>query len=119
MAISSNEVAPVYGMVLNSGLPQFGLPLFFAIHISSAALMLGVDYLAFRRPDAHAPVLFQFALRVLHFGIPIGREFRTDLVIRSRTGLDVFARPRLTNFFKTLSDVAIRGRSTSGGMCSC
>jgi len=46
---------------------------------------------------------------VLHFGIPIGREFRTDLVIRSRTGLDVFAETRLTSFFKTLADWAIRG----------
>jgi hypothetical protein len=55
-------------------------------------------------------MLFQFALRALHFDILIGRGFRTDLVIRSRTGLDVFAKPRLTSFLKkTLADWAIRG----------
>jgi hypothetical protein len=54
-------------------------------------------------------MLFQFALRALHFDILIGREFCTDLVIRSRTGLDVFAEPGLTSFFKTLADWTIRG----------
>ena len=68
-----------------------------------------IDCLAFGCPDAHAPVLFQFAPRALHFDIPIGREFRTDLVIRGRTSLDVFVNPGLTNFFKILADWAIRG----------
>ena len=58
-------------------------------------------------------MLFQFALSALHFDIFVGRQFRTDLIIRSRTSLGVFAKPRLASCFKVFADWAMRGYPSS------
>ena len=58
-------------------------------------------------------MLFQFALGALHFDILVGRQFRTDPIIRSRTSLGVFAKPRLTSRLKIFADWAMRGYLSS------
>ncbi len=59
--------------------------------------------------DAYQPMFFQFASGALHVDILIGRQFCTDLVVRSRTRLDVFGELGLRDFLQILADSATRG----------
>jgi len=56
------------------------------------------------RGDAQLVVVFQVAFGTFHIDVFIGCELRTDPIIRSGTGLDVPAEPKLKDSFQIFAN---------------
>jgi hypothetical protein len=65
--------------------------------------------------DAYQLVLFQVTLGALHIDLLLGRKLRADLIIRSGTGLEVLATPKVKSSFQIPADQAIHGYASSLG----